>query len=68
MGTPTQSTGQVTMNGPRASLPSAQNEGKIKWGCQYTPNDPYDFDEISEHPLIDEKINGVELRIDRRCS
>jgi glucose dehydrogenase len=56
------------MNGPRASLPSAQNEGKIKWGCQYTPNDPYDFDEISEHPLIDEKINGVELRIDRRCS
>ena len=26
------------------------NDGKIKWGFQYTPNDPYDFDEISEHP------------------
>jgi alcohol dehydrogenase (cytochrome c) len=32
--------------------------GQIKWGYQYTPNDPYDFDEISEHPLIDAKING----------
>src|SRR5439155_513067 len=26
--------------------------GEIKWGFQYTPNDPYDFDEISEHPII----------------
>jgi alcohol dehydrogenase (cytochrome c) len=34
------------------------NNGKIKWGYQYTPNDPYDFDEISEHPIIDAKING----------
>ena len=34
------------------------NNGQIKWGYQYTPNDPYDFDEISEHPLIDAKING----------
>jgi alcohol dehydrogenase (cytochrome c) len=24
-------------------------DGRIKWGFQYTPNDPYDFDEISEH-------------------
>src|ERR1700747_3735584 len=63
MGTPTQSTGQVTMNGPRASLPSAQNEGKIKWGFQYTPNDPYDFDEISEHPLIDAKVNGENRKL-----
>ena len=23
-------------------------DGKIKWGYQYTPNDPYDYDEISE--------------------
>jgi alcohol dehydrogenase (cytochrome c) len=21
-------------------------DGKIKWGFQYTPNDPYDYDEI----------------------
>jgi alcohol dehydrogenase (cytochrome c) len=32
--------------------------GQIKWGYQYTPNDPYDFDEISEHPLIEAKVNG----------
>jgi alcohol dehydrogenase (cytochrome c) len=32
--------------------------GKIKWGFQYTPNDPFDFDEISEHPIIDATING----------
>ena len=32
--------------------------GAIKWGFQYTPNDPYDFDEISEHPIIDAKVNG----------
>jgi alcohol dehydrogenase (cytochrome c) len=32
--------------------------GKIKWGYQYTPNDPYDYDEISEHQIIDETING----------
>jgi len=32
--------------------------GKIKWGFQYTPNDPYDYDEISEHQIIDEKVNG----------
>jgi alcohol dehydrogenase (cytochrome c) len=28
------------------------NNGKIKWGFQYTPNDPYDYDEISEHQII----------------
>jgi alcohol dehydrogenase (cytochrome c) len=32
--------------------------GEIKWGFQYTPNDPYDFDEISEHPIINAKVNG----------
>ena len=26
------------------------NNGQIKWGFQYTPNDPYDFDEISGAP------------------
>src|SRR5262245_49760781 len=28
------------------------SNGKIKWGFQYTPNDPYDYDEISEHQII----------------
>jgi alcohol dehydrogenase (cytochrome c) len=32
--------------------------GKIKWGFQYTPNDPFDYDEIAEHPLIDVTIDG----------
>ncbi len=31
-------------------LAISPNDGKIKWGFQYTPQDPYDFDEISEHP------------------
>ena len=37
--------------------------GQIKWGFQYTPNDPYDFDEISEHPIIDAKINGEDRKL-----
>ncbi len=39
------------------------NDGKIKWGFQYTPNDPYDFDEISEHPIINAKINGQDRKL-----
>jgi alcohol dehydrogenase (cytochrome c) len=38
-------------------------DGKIKWGYQYTPNDPYDFDEISEHPIIDAKVNGEDRKL-----
>jgi alcohol dehydrogenase (cytochrome c) len=38
-------------------------DGKIKWGYQYTPNDPYDFDEISEHPIINAKINGEDRKL-----
>jgi alcohol dehydrogenase (cytochrome c) len=37
--------------------------GKIKWGFQYTPNDPYDYDEISEHQIIDETIDGVTRKL-----
>ncbi len=37
--------------------------GEIKWGFQYTPNDPYDFDEISEHPIIDAKVNGEDRKL-----
>ena len=39
------------------------NNGKIKWGFQYTPNDPYDFDEISEHPIINAKVNGEDRKL-----
>jgi alcohol dehydrogenase (cytochrome c) len=37
--------------------------GAIKWGFQYTPNDPFDFDEISEHPVIDAKVNGKDRKL-----
>ncbi len=39
------------------------SDGKIKWGFQYTPNDPYDYDEISEHPIINAKINGQDRKL-----
>ena len=39
------------------------DDGKIKWGFQYTPNDPYDFDEISEHPIVRMKINGQDRTV-----
>jgi alcohol dehydrogenase (cytochrome c) len=39
------------------------NDGKIKWGYQYTPNDPYDWDEISEHPIINTKVNGEDRKL-----
>ncbi len=39
------------------------NNGKIKWGFQYTPNDPYDYDEISEHQIIDAKVNGESRKL-----
>jgi len=39
------------------------SDGKIKWGYQYTPNDPYDFDEISEHPIINAKVNGEDRKL-----
>ena len=34
------------------------DSGQIKWFFQMTPNDPYDFDEIAENPLVDIEING----------
>jgi alcohol dehydrogenase (cytochrome c) len=39
------------------------SDGKIKWGFQYTPNDPYDYDEISEHPIINTKVNGEDRKL-----
>jgi alcohol dehydrogenase (cytochrome c) len=44
-------------------LALSPNDGKIKWGFQYTPNDPYDFDEISEHPIINAKIGGEDRKL-----
>ena len=44
-------------------LALSPRDGKIKWGYQYTPNDPYDFDEISEHPIIDAKVDGVDRKL-----
>jgi alcohol dehydrogenase (cytochrome c) len=43
-------------------LALSPNDGKIKWGYQYTPNDPYDYDEISEHPIINAKVNGEDRK------
>ena len=44
-------------------LALSATDGKIKWGYQYTPNDPYDFDEISEHPIINAKVNGEDRKL-----
>jgi alcohol dehydrogenase (cytochrome c) len=44
-------------------LAISPRDGKIKWGFQYTPQDPYDYDEISEHPLINAKINGEDRKL-----
>ena len=44
-------------------LALSPTDGKIKWGFQYTPQDPYDFDEISEHPIINAKVNGVDRKL-----
>ncbi len=44
-------------------LAISPKDGQIKWGYQYTPNDPYDFDEISEHPIINAKVNGEDRKL-----
>ena len=44
-------------------LALSASTGQIKWGYQYTPNDPYDFDEISEHPIINAKVNGEDRKL-----
>ena len=32
--------------------------GELKWHFQYTPNDPYDYDSVAEHTIIQANING----------
>src|SRR5271168_3054962 len=44
-------------------LAMGPNDGKIRWGYQYTPQDPYDYDEISEHPIINAKVNGEDRKL-----
>jgi alcohol dehydrogenase (cytochrome c) len=36
--------------------------GEIAWHFQFTPNDPYDFDDVAESPLIDVNIDGEERK------
>jgi len=36
--------------------------GKIVWGFQHTPNDPYDFDSVAENTFVDTNINGKFVR------
>ena len=50
------------MGGERAgaqSRPTARSNGAIST----RPNDPYDFDEISEHPIINAKVNGEDRKL-----
>ncbi len=35
------------------------DDGFIKWYFQFTPNDPFDYDEVAENPLIDVEVRGV---------
>jgi len=37
--------------------------GEIKWHFQYTPNDPYDYDAVAEHVLVDAAVDGVDKKI-----
>jgi alcohol dehydrogenase (cytochrome c) len=39
------------------------DNGSIEWFFQYTPNDPYDYDEIGEHPIVDVEIDGEMRRV-----
>ena len=37
--------------------------GKLLWHFQYTPNDPFDYDDVGAHMLIDTKIGGKPKRV-----
>jgi len=39
------------------------DNGAIKWFFQMTPNDPFDYDEIAENPLVDVMIDGQMRKI-----
>lgn len=42
--------------------------GEMKWHFQFTPNDPYDYDEVGETQLIDVKGDGVDDTIAFRAA
>ena len=37
--------------------------GKMKWGYQYTPNDPWDYDGMATPILFDTKIDGKDRKV-----
>lgn len=39
------------------------DSGKIVWGFQHTPNDPYDYDSVAENTFVDTNINGQFRRV-----
>ncbi|MEX2518858.1 MAG: PQQ-dependent dehydrogenase, methanol/ethanol family [Paracoccaceae bacterium] len=38
------------------------NTGTLKWHFQYTPNDPYDYDGVNEHIIVDATIKGEQRK------
>lgn len=36
------------------------DDGFIKWYFQFTPNDPFDYDEIAESPLVTTTVDGIQ--------
>lgn len=37
--------------------------GALKWHFQYTPNDPYDYDSVSEHTIVRDRIKGEDREV-----
>ena len=54
---------RATTSGPRACSRSTRTTARSSGATSTRPNDPYDFDEISEHPLIDAKVNGEDRKL-----
>ena len=46
----------------RSLLALDPDTGKIKWGFQYTPNDPWDYDGVNAPILIDTTHDGKSLK------
>jgi alcohol dehydrogenase (cytochrome c) len=46
-----------------SSLALDADTGKIKWHYQHTPNDPYDYDSVSENLLVDVTRNGQQFKL-----
>jgi alcohol dehydrogenase (cytochrome c) len=46
-----------------SSLALDLDTGKIKWHYQHTPNDPFDYDSVSEKVLVDVPVHGRDMRL-----